>query len=160
MATRTFIGLAIVLCVCVACVNAAAAVPAAEPKPPEEVATLAKKWLEVKQLGDAKVIGEYLSETFVGVGPLGVAEDKRAFVQRLANPKLEVKAIESSEQSLRSHGQVVVVTGIYQVKGMSGGKEIDGTYRYVDVVQKTGARWMVIASTLTKVVDPPAPAAK
>src|SRR5688572_22665232 len=99
----------IVGCVVIAVSAAAAAgvLRAAEPEPPAEVKTLAKEWVEAKRLGDAKLIGGYLADTFVGVGPLGAAEDKRAFVRRLADPKLKVTELGSREQSLRSHGDVV-----------------------------------------------------
>ena len=51
------------------------------------------------------------------------------------------------------HGAAVVMTGVCEITGEVDGEKVDGTYRYVDVFQRKGTRWVAIASTLTRVID-------
>ena len=73
----------------------------------------------------------------------------------MTDPKLKLTKLESSDQSIRIHGLLVVVTGQYQLQGTSNGRDVSGTYRYLDVARKVGDRWLIIASTLTRVEAPP-----
>jgi ketosteroid isomerase-like protein len=119
-----------------------------------EFDTLLSAWVKAKAAGDAKLIAGFLSEEFIGVGPAGRGEDKRAFVQHYANPNIVVQEANGRDQTTRFYGKTVVVTGVYEIKGTSSGKDISGDYRYVDVWSKTvGDQWRIIASTLSKVRD-------
>src|SRR5437660_1140624 len=64
-----------------------------------EFDTLLTTWIQAKTLGDPKLIAGFLSDEFIGVGPAGRGEDKRAFVQRVADPKIVVQDIHGHDQS-------------------------------------------------------------
>jgi ketosteroid isomerase-like protein len=119
-----------------------------------EVKTVMGKWLEAKQVGDATLVGYYLSDDFVGVGPRGQVMDKRQFVAALANKEMQVAKIETGDQTVAFYGPLAVATGVHKITGKLGGEDISGNYRYVEVVKKSGDRWMVVASTLTQVKEP------
>ena len=113
-----------------------------------------KTWGQAMEAGDGTMIGHFLADSFLGVGPLGQAENKMAFLRRAGNPALKVTALVSGEQSISIQGPVLIVSGIHEIRGTLDGRDIGGRYRYVDVLRKIDERWMVVASTLTRVIDP------
>jgi ketosteroid isomerase-like protein len=125
-----------------------------EPAPTTtEFDTLLSTWLQAKATGDTKMIASYLADEFIGVGPAGRGEDKDAFLARIADPRITVQDVKTRGQTTRFYAKTAVVTGVYEIKGTSGGKDISGQYRYVDVWNKAGDRWHIIASTLSRVLD-------
>jgi hypothetical protein len=127
--------------------------PASAQAPDDSLPTLLDKWKRSKAAGDAHLLEGFLEQSFVGVGPTGRAEDRKEFVTRLANPGLKVNESSTRDVSLRLHGKTAVVTGVHQIAGTLDEKDISGRYRFVEVWTKPAERWVLIASTMSKVQE-------
>ena len=91
-----------------------------------------------------------LADDYVYVNPHGEAIDGVTLLRLLKDRTVKFK-VSPEGRRLRLHKGALVVTGTCDVVGEMDGNKVDGRYRYLDVFERRGERWVAIASSLTRV---------
>jgi ketosteroid isomerase-like protein len=85
-------------------------------------------WAAAEQAGDTGAVGALLTDDFVGVGPLGFALPKEAWIERLAGD-LHYEAFALSDLAVREHGDTALVTATHSARGDYAGTPLPEALR-------------------------------
>ena len=66
---------------------------------------------------------------------------------------MKFDTLTTDEVKVRVYGDTAVTTGLAKVKGQSGGQDLSGTYRYMNVLVRRGGRWQSVAFQATQVAQ-------
>jgi ketosteroid isomerase-like protein len=130
--------------------SAPAGQEAAKGAQPREPETLAEQWSASLEAGRVELMKPLLADGFVYVNPHGEAIDGVTLLRLLKDRVLKFK-VSPEGRKLRMHKDALVVTGTCHLTGEMNGKKVDGDYRYLNVFERQGERWVAIASSLTRV---------
>ena len=99
------------------------------------------------QLKDIKIMNAILDDSFTGINEQGALQTKAEllrFVQTAA-------ALHGTADSMivKLHGETAIVTGLYEIKGVSQGKVFQHRGRFVDTWLQKYGQWVVVGSVST-----------
>ena len=103
--------------------------------------------VQASQMKDLKMLDEILDDNFLSVDHHGALMNKSqvlAYIQSATSLR-----IVPGEMNVRLHGRCAIVTGIYLVEGVIGGKAFVQRGRFIDTWLEKGGRWVEIASLST-----------
>ena len=87
------------------------------------------RWAEAEQAGDPATIGPLLTDDFVGIGPLGFALPKPAWVGRHASGELHYERFSVDDVEVRDHGDTALVTATHTARGDFSGTPLPEALR-------------------------------
>jgi ketosteroid isomerase-like protein len=87
------------------------------------------RWAEAEQAGDPAAIGPLLTDDFVGIGPLGFALPKPAWVGRHASGELRYERFSIEDVAVRDHGDTALVTATHTARGDFSGTPLPEALR-------------------------------
>ena len=105
--------------------------------------------LQATELKDLKMLNEILDEKFSWVDPSGKLQDKTQFLNFAQNATSVRYVI--TEIIVKPHGDTAIVTGVYRLSGLLGGKQISQRARFIDTWQIKESHWRIIASLATPI---------
>jgi ketosteroid isomerase-like protein len=106
----------------------------------DAIATMLDAWTDAERSGDADRLGELLTDDFVGVGPVGFALPRDAWLARLG-PDLRYDRLDLDEDSVRTHGDTTIVLAHQHAAGEAqGGNPVPPDTRVSFVVVPDGDR--------------------
>jgi ketosteroid isomerase-like protein len=112
-----------------------------------KVLALERLWGAAAQMRDTKALESIFDESMVYVDIDGKLMSK---AQVLAETKaLSPVDIVVQSSSAHSHGNVVIVTGVMQLKGIEGGKAYLRYGRFLDTWVAKGDQWVCLSSMTT-----------
>ena len=94
-----------------------------------DVRTVLSRWAEAEQAGDPATIGPLLTDDFVGIGPLGFALPKPAWVGRHASGDLHYDRFTVDDVEVRDHGDTALVTATHNAQGNFSGTPLPEALR-------------------------------
>jgi ketosteroid isomerase-like protein len=123
---------------------AAATVSAQENEAESKVMALERLWGSAVQMHDIKALDSIFDDSMTYVAMDGkVMTKSQVLAETRATSPVDV-VVESSVAHL--HGNVVIVTGVMQLKGTEGGKAYLRYARFMDTWMNKGDRWVCISS--------------
>lgn len=105
--------------------------------------------LQASEVKDIKTLNTIFDDNFVYVddqGALLTKGDVLRFVQTADSMHFMTDAM-----VVKVHGNTAIVTGLYRLKGVMGGKPFLKRGRFVDTWQQENGRWVAIASLSTPI---------
>lgn len=130
---------------------------AAPPRPSNDPADVrAIKQLEI-DMGDAMVAVDMerlkgvWADDWVATGPSGKSIDKAAILHRYQSRATELRAFELGPMDVQVFGDVALCQGSATETKIREGKDISGTYLWMDILRKRDGRWVVVQSIGAKV---------
>jgi uncharacterized protein (TIGR02246 family) len=130
-------------------------------KPPEEmvapIATvdlftrLENEWNNATFKKDAKALDLLYAKEYTFIDQTGKVYDKQQDISEVisGNYKLETPSV-LSDIKVNTYGNVTVVKGLNTLKATLNGKDISGTYRFVDVFVMRDGRWQCVSTQSSK----------
>ena len=110
----------------------------------DDVLGMEARWNAVYLEGDVEAFGDLLLDDFVYTSERGVF-DKDTYVANLASGVIQMRALNSTEQVARLHGDTAVVTGLATLNASFHDQDISGADRYTRVWLRTGDTWRALA---------------
>jgi ketosteroid isomerase-like protein len=130
-------------------------------KPPEEMAApvatvdlftrLENEWNNATFKKDAKALDLLYAKEYTFTDPDGKVYNRQQDISEVTsgNYKLEAPSV-LSDIKVNSYGYVTVVKGLNITKATLNGKDISGTYRFVDVFVMRDGRWQCVSTQSSK----------
>jgi ketosteroid isomerase-like protein len=112
----------------------------------KQILSLEQKWAQAQKASDADAIAPMLADSFVIMFPDGRLMNKAQALDDTKKSKMQ--SVEATDMKVTSHGDTVIVTGIWTGKGTDAdGKPEDDRDRFVDTWHKSGnGKWQCVAS--------------
>ena len=104
--------------------------------------------------GDAKAYARIVGDDYVFTNPDAVMRTKAQMVSAYDSGSIKYESVKFDEIKVHPYGDAAVVTGRSTVKGMDGGKDISGQFRYTRVYVKRQGRWQLVATQVTSIPAP------
>ena len=126
-------------------------------KPTEEMAApiasvevftrLENEWNNATFKKDVKALDLLYAKEYTYIDPTGNVYDKQQDISEVTsgNYKSEIPSV-LSDIKVNSYGNVAVVKGLNTSKAILNGKDISGTYRFVDVFVMRDGRWQCVST--------------
>lgn len=130
-------------------------------KPTEEMAApiatvdlftrLENEWNNATFKKDAKALDLLYAKEYTFIDQTGKVYDKQQDISEVisGNYKLETPSV-LSDIKVNTYGNVTVVKGLNTVKATMNGKDISGTFRFVDVFVMRDGRWQCVSTQSSK----------
>lgn len=112
------------------------------------------EWPAAECAGDTAKLDELLAEDFVGIGPLGFALGKPAWLARHGQG-LCYDVFDVEELHARTYGPVAIVTGRHVQHGTFAGNPIPEALQATHVLVNDSERWRLAAVHLSFVAGTP-----
>ena len=112
--------------------------------PPNEITDLLSKWAAAEQSGDQAAIGAFLTDDFVGVGPLGFLLPRDAWLGRHASGDLTYTAFAMEEPQIRLYGEDAAVVIAHHIgQGAYRGHPIPEETRASLTLTRQDSGWLI-----------------
>jgi uncharacterized protein (TIGR02246 family) len=133
-------------------------------KPTEEMAApvatvdlftrLENEWNNATFKKDAKALDLLYAKEYTFIDQTGKVYDKQQDISEVisGNYKLKTPSV-LSDIKVNTYGNVTVVKGLNTLKATLNGKDISGTYRFVDVFVMRDARWQCVSTQSSKLPE-------
>jgi ketosteroid isomerase-like protein len=105
----------------------------------QQIGLLEQQWRTATLTGDVALMDKLLSEDYVGISWTGQVNNKNSQLDRLRNRTLVISKMDLSDMKIKLLGQghVAVVTTRAEVEGTNDGLQINDSFRYTRVYQRT-----------------------
>jgi ketosteroid isomerase-like protein len=126
----------------------------------QQIATLEQQWRTATLNSDIALMDKLLSEDYVGISWTGQVNNKNSQLDRLRNRTLVISKMDLSDMKIKllGQGQVAVVTTSADVVGTNDGLQINDTFRYTRVYQRTpNGAWKITNFEATRLPKPGGP---
>lgn len=100
--------------------------------------------LQACELKDAKMLDAVLHDHFIYVDQDGRLTNKAEFIDFMKR-STSLHYV-SRDMTVKLHEKTAIVTGLYQIQRMAGGKLFVGHGRFIDTWLEENGRWVLIAS--------------
>ena len=98
---------------------------------------------------DFATLDKIWAADYTFINPQGEVVTKAQRMSNLKSKATEFKAINTHQEKLHVHGDVVIDIGRATLQGAYSGKESSGEYRYMNVWMKKQGKWQLLANQLT-----------
>ena len=102
-----------------------------------DVQDLLDRWTDAERTGDRDSLDALLADDFVGIGPVGFALPKPAWLDRFG-PELHYDRLELDEITSRDYGDAAVVVARQHAVGEARGNPVPGDTRVSFVLVPSG----------------------
>ncbi len=120
-----------------------------------DVTTFLSEWTDAERTRDVDFLQDRLTDDFVGVGPLGFALPKPAWIARHQGDDLRYDTFGLDEIDVRSHGPVAIAIARQDAIGSFRGKPVPQVLRNTFVLVDDGDRWRLAALHMSFVAGTP-----
>jgi ketosteroid isomerase-like protein len=101
--------------------------------------------------GDADRMLLLLTEDFTSTDPDGVVTTRADDIEMARKGTIRYEVFENRDMKVRLHGDAAVVTGRTIVKGQAGERAFAAEFQFTDTLVRTGGRWRVAATHISRV---------
>ena len=118
-----------------------------------KIVALEKAWNQAFKSRDLKAIDALLDDRAVLVNDDGSLQTKGAFLAAMrASKPSDEQQVSPESISVRFVGGVGVATGVFQAKGIEGGKRYVRRNRFVDTWSNKNGNWVCVSASATPVL--------
>jgi ketosteroid isomerase-like protein len=108
----------------------------------DAIVSFLAEWSAAEQAGDTAKLGPLLTDDFVGIGPLGFALTKAAWLAR-HHQGLSYDGFSVDDAQVRIYGDVALVTARYAQTGTAFDHPLPEAARATNVLVRDGDRWQL-----------------
>jgi ketosteroid isomerase-like protein len=116
-----------------------------------DIIALERRWVEIYKRNDAEAFAELLADDFVYTSPVGEVVPRQTYIDNLGKRVVIMSAVEASDEEVRLHGDVAVVTATWTVDEAYRGTPFKGSVRLTRVWLRDAAEWRALAFQVTAV---------
>jgi len=116
-----------------------------------KIFALENAWSRAAEIKDIKAIEPLLDNAFLCVDFDGRLMTKTEVLANVKSASVQQVLTEAMSASL--HGNTVIVTGIFKMKGIEGGKPYLRRGRFIDVWMYQNGSWIAISSQATLITQ-------
>lgn len=120
----------------------------------DSIGSFLGQWAAAERAGDTAALGEMLTEDFVGIGPLGFALPKAAWVGRHGKA-LQYDAFTVDEVQVRSYGDVAVAVARDNQHGTAFGNPVPEALRATHVLVRDAGTWRLASMHMSFIAGTP-----
>ena len=117
------------------------------------IISLEHRWVQVAMAGDADAFADMMADNYVGLYPDGRLGRKASWVSSIRSGKAKYEYVRLTDLQVYLNGSTAVVTGRYDEKAFSAGKERLSKGSYMSTWAKINGQWKIVANAFTD--DPP-----
>ena len=122
----------------------------------ETLIELERAWDQAFHNNDVKFVASILADEFIGTYENGTRVDKKKELEEVASFNQQIDASSMDEFTVRIFRDTAVVWFTLRLIGPMQGRQVELTYRYMDVWVYREGRWLCVGSQSTRVTKPPA----
>jgi len=123
----------------------------------ETLIDLERRWNAAFHNGDVKFIESILDDGFIATYENGDRADKAKELSQAASFNQQIDASALDDFTIKIYGNTAVVLFTLHLLGPVQGKQVEITYRYIDVWVLRDGAWRCVASQSTRLTPPAAP---
>ena len=112
----------------------------------EEILATEKLRKEAINNNDIEIIDQTMHEDYRFLTPAGKVVDKEGEMEGFQKGVTKFDSFTTDEVEIRVFGQTAIVTGKANIKGISEGRDITGSYRYTRVYYSEKESWQIVSS--------------
>jgi ketosteroid isomerase-like protein len=152
---RTRVGICAVILLAGAAAAAAAPLDAAASKAiVERLTAQAERWDRAIVAKDRAAIEANMADDFRQIDGYGNVEDRKAFVEGVVSPDLQIDPYTVEDLDVRLYGDVALLSGRTRMTGKYRGQPFTSHYRYIDVYVRRGGEWKVVSVQISRIPSP------
>jgi ketosteroid isomerase-like protein len=121
----------------------------------DQIGLFLTRWTAAEGRGDTAALDGYLTDDFVGVGPLGFMLSKQDWLSRHATGDLTYEAFRLEEVQVRAYGAVAVVTARQTGQGAYRGQPVPSDLRATAVLVEQAGSWRLAGLHLSFIAGTP-----
>ncbi|WP_249138098.1 nuclear transport factor 2 family protein [Phenylobacterium montanum] len=129
---------------------------AADPLPPD-LAEAARGYDQAQMSSDAGALGRWLADDYVLVNGGGQVFTKAQFIADSTAPGFSLKPYVVENAINKVWADAAVLAGEVSLEGADHGQPFKTRFRFADVWRKTGDRWQVVFTEVTRLTAPKQP---
>jgi hypothetical protein len=103
-----------------------------------------RRWAALRN-ADGKALAELLADGMVYVHAAGIVDDRRSYLDRIANGRLRYSSIELSDRRVSVVGATAVIVGEASIVWVAANNEHESEVRYTSVWSVIGPCWAFAA---------------
>jgi len=147
---NTLFALVVVAFVLLGAARSASAENSSPPALVARLAALSDAWDKAIVRKDRAAIEANMAEDFRVIDGDGDVSAKKAFVDGLTAPDLQIDPYTVEEFDVRVLGDVALLSGRTHMTGHEGGKAFTSNYRYIDIYVKRAGVWKIVNVQITR----------
>jgi ketosteroid isomerase-like protein len=120
-----------------------------------DITTFLSAWADAERTRDTDFLDTNLTEDFVGIGPLGFALPKPAWIARHQGDDLRYQTFDLDEIDVRAHGPVAIVTARQDAIGTFQGNPVPQCLRNTFVLVADDGAWELASLHMSFIAGTP-----
>src|SRR5262249_54157860 len=121
--------------------------------PVETLRGLETAWAAAVGTNDPDRVAKFLAAEFLFVGAGGVLQNRTQHLEDFRTGKLKVASVQITDSTIHPSKSSATVKAQVDVKGNYDGRDISGTYRFLDAWLLTRKTWSAVARQQTRVAQ-------
>jgi ketosteroid isomerase-like protein len=102
---------------------------------------------------DIETLDAYLADDLTYSHTTGWMETKVEFLSTVKSAKINYMSVTPRDVEVRIYGDVAVMTGLSDMQGAVGDREVSFTIRFLDVSRRVGDSWQLVAWQSVRMPD-------
>jgi ketosteroid isomerase-like protein len=121
----------------------------------ETLMQLERQWDQAFRTNDVEFVSSILADDFIATYDSGTRADKKKELEAVRNFNQQIDASSLDEFTIRIYGDTAVVWFTLHHIGPMQGRQVQLTYRYMDVWVYRDGKWLCVGSQSTSLTKPP-----
>jgi ketosteroid isomerase-like protein len=117
-----------------------------------KITALEKAWNQAYKLGDRRGLDRILDDRIVLINDDGSVLSKADFLRTVKPSNSHEEQVTPESISVRVFDNVAVATGVFEARGVDGGKRYVRRERFVDTWLRKGDNWACVATNATPIL--------
>ncbi len=130
----------------------------AKPPPPVNPETVLRdletSWAVAVSTNDVDKIGRFFTDDFIFIGAGGILQTRMQHLDDFRSGRLKVDSVKISESTIHVYDSTAIASTLTAVSGKFAGRDISGTYRFLDTWVSQRKNWLAVGRQQTRVGNP------
>ena len=115
----------------------------------DDIMAAERRWVEIYKRNDEETFSTLLTDDFIYTSPVGEKVARQTYLDNLRDKIVVMTSVEPSDEEVRVHGDVAVVTATWTVDEAYRGMPFKGPVRITRVWVRKGELWKALAFQVT-----------